>query len=104
MNWDSILTKTSRITAWIAILLVILFIITGYGMTKRIIDPDLAKYVHQKILPLPLFITLILHGGICARQSLRRWRVFRKQATSDLYVILLSGLLLLFFLWLYFLK
>lgn len=98
---DTGLAKLSRYTAWIAFVVILLFILTGYGMTKRIIDPDLAKFLHNKILPIPLFVSLLLHGGICARATFRRWGVFKSSVMIDLYVAAVGLVLLALFLWMY---
>jgi hypothetical protein len=96
-----VLTNLSRYSAWVAMLVVVLYILTGYGMTKRIIDPDLAKRLHQHVLPIPLFLSLILHGGISARGALRRWRVFKNPLSADAYAAVLGVVVLGLFVWLY---
>ena len=98
---DAGLARLSRYTAWIAFVVILLFILTGYGMTKRIIDPDLAKFLHNKVLPLALIVSLLAHGGICARSTLRRWGVFRSNVTIDLYVAAIGLVLFVLFLWMY---
>ena len=96
-----LLARISRWSAWVAFIVVLLFVVTGYGMTKRMIDPALAKLLHGKILPIPLFLALVLHSGISARHSLRRWKVFKSDVTTDLYVLFFCLFLLTFFAWLY---
>jgi hypothetical protein len=96
-----LLGRISRWSAWVSFVVVLLFIVTGYGMTKQMIDPTLAKFLHAKVLPIPLFLALVVHGGICARDSLRRWKVFKSDAAADLYVAAFSVFLLGFFVWLY---
>lgn len=98
---DTGLARLSRCTAWIAFVVILLFILTGYGMTKRIIDPDLAKFLHNKILPVALIVSLLAHGGICARATFRRWGVFKSNATIDLYVAAVGLVLLALFFWMY---
>jgi hypothetical protein len=96
-----LLTRLSRWSAWAAMLIVVLYIVTGYGMTKRIVDPDWAKRLHERWLPIPLFLTLLLHGGVCARGAARRWHVFRNAAAGDLYVLTVGIVLFGLFMWLY---
>ena len=95
------LKAASRWTAWIAFATIVLFIVTGYGMGKRIMDPALAKWLHVKILPIPLFISLVAHGGICARATMRRLNVFRSDSAASLYVAICCLVLLGLFAWLY---
>lgn len=95
------LMRLSRWSAWVALAMVALFVVTGYGMTKRVIDPDLGKYLHTKVLPIPLFVSLVLHSGLCARGALHRWHVFKGRLTADLYVLAAGLVLLALFLWMY---
>ena len=101
MSEAVVLSKLSRYSAWVVTLIIVLYIITGYGMTKRIVDPDWAKRLHQHILPIPLFVALLLHGGLCARGSVRRWRVFKHPLAGDLYVLAVGVILFGLFLWLH---
>jgi len=93
--------RLNRFAAWTALAAVILFILTGYGMTKRIMDPDLARLLHGRVLPVPLFIALILHGAVSARGALRRWKVFDNPRWADAYVAAASVALLVLFGWLF---
>jgi len=93
--------RLSRYSAWTATITVFLFIVTGYGMTKWIINPDFSRYMHEKVLPIPLFLSLLLHAGICARNALRRWQIFKSGLTADLYVMAVSIILLAVCLWMF---
>ncbi len=67
-----ILITLNRISAWILFVVIILYIVTGFGMTRQIIDPVFARYLHISVLPWPLFIFLGLHIIICFRNLYRR--------------------------------
>jgi len=99
---DKFLIKLSRFSAWILLVLMILYIISGYGITKGIIDPIFSKYLHDKLLAIPFFIFFVLHVGISTRYALLRWRIFKTKKAADFYVIILSIILLSLFLWLFF--
>jgi len=101
MKWVTFLARLNRWAAWIAIASCILFIITGYGMTKRIMDPDLATYLHLKVLPIPLFLGLLIHGGISMRHAMWRWRIFKNRRTDDIFVLIVALVFLALFLWMY---
>ncbi len=66
-----------------------------------IIDPIRAKYWHEVLLPVPTFAFFLIHVAISLKLTLIRWRV-ASQKWINIYVIILSLVLLLFFLWLYF--
>lgn len=102
MNIEKILFRLHRISCWAMMLLMFLFIISGYGMTKQIIDPVFATYLHVIILPIPFFLLFVLHVGIMVRGLLRRWKLFKDEKAADIYAIVFSLILLVFFLWLFF--
>jgi len=68
INFWRLVVKIDRYTQWVLLVLVLVFIITGYGMTKQIIDPVLATRWHINILPIPLFIFLGLHILPCLKR------------------------------------
>ena len=98
---DKFLIKLSRFSAWILLILIILYIVSGYGITKGIIDPVFAKYLHDKLLAIPFFIFFVLHIAISSSYALRRWRVFKTSKTANIYALILGLIMLILFLWLY---
>ena len=87
---------------WILLFLVLLFVLTGYGMTKHIMDPVLAKYIHGQILPVPLFVLFLIHILKPVRAQFKRWNIFKNERILDLYVYLLAFITLGLFFWLYY--
>jgi len=67
-----ILFKLHQISGWVLLLLTILFFVSGYGMKKQIIPIDLAIKLHNKILPIPFLIFLILHCLFPIKNLLKR--------------------------------
>lgn len=104
MSKEQLFVKINRFSAWCLLVLVFLFIVSGYGITKQIIDPVLAKYLHEELLPIPLFLFFLLHVGISIRYAFIRWKLFKNRKTGDIYVLVTSLIILVFFLWLFFSK
>lgn len=104
MTFNRFLIKLNRFSGWTLLVLIILFIISGYGMTKQIINPVTAKFLHDKLLPIPLFVFFLFHISFNARIAFRRWRVFKNEKAGDIYVLVVSLILFIFFLWLYFMR
>jgi len=96
------LIKLSRFSAWLLLVLIILFIISGFGMTKQIIDPVWATNLHNNILPIFLFTFFVLHVAINSSYALRRWKVFSNQKTIYAYILIFSLVLWAFFFWMFF--
>ncbi|MEI7998513.1 MAG: hypothetical protein WCH62_03295 [Candidatus Omnitrophota bacterium] len=94
--------RIDNIGVWVLLLLVLLFIFTGYGMTKHIMDPVLAKYIHGQILPIPLFILFVIHVLKPIHNQFKKWNIFKSEHTLDFYVYLLVFIFIGLFIWLYY--
>ena len=100
MNFNTFLIKLSRFCGWAMLFIMLTYIISGYGMTKEIINPFTAKYLHEVLLPIPFFIMLIIHVAVNARLALIRWK-WGSDKWISWYVVFLSLFFLIFFFWLY---
>jgi len=91
-------SKIDRFFAWILFLTVITYFISGYGMTKEIIDYALAVKLHDQILPLVIIIAFIIHGSYATRLALIRWKAWNvlvKIIWAIIFLGFLSGLIYL---------
>ena len=87
---------------WILLFLVLLFIMTGYGMTKNIMDPVLAKYIHTQLLPVPFFVFFMVHVLKPVYRQFKNWGLFKSERVLNSYVYLLGFIITGLFIWLYF--
>ncbi|MFH1857836.1 MAG: hypothetical protein ABH845_02900 [Candidatus Omnitrophota bacterium] len=97
-----LLAAIDRYGRWILLTIVLLFIVTGFGMTKHIIPPRLAREIHLDILPIPLFLLFLIHTFFPVRTQLLKWKIFKERKTADRFAYILFFTLLVLFLWLYF--
>lgn len=75
MNSDRYLLKLGRISAWILLVLMVLFIISGYAWEERIIMPlQQARWIHTQ-LDAGLVFFFLVHTLISVKFSLKRWKV-----------------------------
>ncbi|MBC7074328.1 hypothetical protein H5T58_03060 [Candidatus Parcubacteria bacterium] len=95
---NRILIKIDRICAFFLLLILILFIFSGYGMERGIFDFILSKKIHSLWLPIPFFFCFLFHSLVQIKFTLIRWG-----AKDDLFLnlILLFFFLVLLFLFLY---
>lgn len=98
---DRFLIKLNRFSAWALLVLVILYIISGYGIIKGIIDPVFSKKLHEEVLVIPFFIFFVFHVCISSSYALRRWKVFKGQRGAHIYSLIVGLILLSLFFWLY---
>jgi cytochrome b subunit of formate dehydrogenase len=71
------LLKIARISAWLLLPLMLLYILTGFALCGNLgmsgwMDPQTALYIHR-IFDWPLVAAFLIHTSITTYFSLRRW-------------------------------
>ncbi len=97
-----LLNKIDKFGVWILMCLVLLFVFSGFGMTKHIMDPVAAKYIHTQILPVPLLIFFCIHILKSVRNQFKKWNIFSNETAIDIYAYLITLIITLILIWLYF--
>ncbi len=87
------LIKIDRTAAWILFVSIFLYFLSGYGMTKGIIDRNFSLLLHENILPLIAITSFSIHTCLAIRLSLIRRRMWNKFS-----MFLLFSFYLIFFL------
>jgi hypothetical protein len=78
----------NRISAWVLLVFMILFLISGYAWWNRILlSLNSAKYIHTNLDVFLVFFFLV-HVLISIRFALARWRVGHGQVISLLLIII----------------
>lgn len=70
------LVQIDRVCAWSLIAIMIIFFISGYGMTRGFIPEKLAKLIHDNLLPIPGGIAFAFHSAYGMHIGLKRWKVW----------------------------
>jgi len=68
--------KIDRISAWILFVGMILYFISGYGMTKGFINPALATKLHLNYLTYFVMFGFIVHTYYAIHLAFKRWRIW----------------------------
>ncbi len=92
------LPKIDRIAAWVLMVVTILYAITGFGMTKGIIDYQLAQSFHLYSLGLIGLIAFLIHTSYAVSMALRRWRIwniYSKIILGLIYIVMTVSFLYL---------
>jgi len=71
------LLKIDHLSAWVLFAGMILYFISGYGMTKGIINPAFASRIHLGWLSAIIVVAFVFHTGFAIRLALIRWRIWR---------------------------
>ncbi|MDE1920874.1 MAG: hypothetical protein KGI24_05430 [Candidatus Omnitrophica bacterium] len=102
MLGGALLNRLDKFGMWILMAMVLGFVMTGYGMTKHIMDPVLAKYIHTQLLPLPLLIFFCIHVIKGVRNQFKKWKIFDNDRTLDIYAYALVLSVTAILIWLFF--
>ena len=94
------LVKLNRLTAWLLLILIIIYFLTGFDILKNLWRPEFSRWLHTKILPLPTLILVFFHALVGLKQFLLRNKLTNKFLSSILIIILiLTFFLLLYLFW-----
>jgi hypothetical protein len=86
LNTGRLLVKVNRFCAWMLLIFMIIFLISGYAWYNRTLLPlQMAKYMHTD-LDLFLVVFFLTHVLISIRFALARWRVGHGRLTSLLLI------------------
>jgi hypothetical protein len=75
---------------------VAVYFITGYGMSKGVISPDLSKLIHNSVPPIPAIAAFAFHSAYGIHVALKRWKVWRPAWAITLIVyvtVLITGVI-----------
>ena len=79
--------KLDRISSWTLLFVIILFAISGFGMTKGIISYNVATNLHFNILAPIGLIAFLIHTGWGIHLSFIRWGIWNKITKTLLITI-----------------
>ena len=85
------LIKLDRISAWVLFVAMILYFVSGYGMTKGLIAPDLARNLHLSLLTYIVVFAFIAHTCFAIHLALIRWNmwnIYTKLLLMCFYIVL----------------
>lgn len=88
LNLGRLLVKINRFCAWMLLIFMVIFLISGYAWTNRIILPlRSATYMHTH-LDIYLVFFFLVHVLISTKFTLARWRVGHERLVSGILVII----------------
>lgn len=87
-------SKLDRLAAWLLFVIIIIFAVSGFGMTKGLFDPSLAEKMHLGRLGIMGMICFVIHTGYAIHLALKRHRLWNKFSLILLlifYLALIAG-------------
>ncbi len=108
---NSPLPRFNRVLVWLTYVLLVFFVICGFGivnptlissLTGGILNHSLSSYLHTT-LALPVVVLLVIHGMIGLRSNLIRWGI-KEGIFLNGFVVSLGGFFVLLFVLLQFVR
>ncbi len=97
MNFNTLLKRIDRIVVWALLILFLVFMISGYMITRGFIDRYYGLLLHTE-LDLPIMLLFVIHVTVNMRSILTRWGL--RSSQSNLLSLALGSGLFLFVLYL----
>ncbi len=98
MNSDTLLKKIDRIIVWALLVLFLIFMISGYMVTRGFIHRYYGLVLHTK-LDIPIMMLFSMHFTINLKFILARWGI-KSEVLSSLIPLIVGSSLFLFILYL----
>ncbi|MFH0818586.1 MAG: cytochrome b5 domain-containing protein [Patescibacteria group bacterium] len=91
------LFKIDRISAWILFIGILFYFISGFGMSKGIIDPAFSAKVHMDYLSYIILIVFVIHTSFAIHLAFKRWHIWK--ASGILALVVFFVLFISFFIY-----
>lgn len=86
------LIKLDRISAWVLFFSMLLYFITGYGLTKGLISPSFSQKIHLDWFPLIILFVFTFHTSFAIHLAFRRWNIWNNFSATVLVLFFLTFL------------
>lgn len=71
-----IMIKLDRFFAWILFVSMLVYMVTGFGLTNGIINLDLSMKLHLEYLTYIFLVAFIFHSAWAIHLALKRWKMW----------------------------
>jgi len=99
-NLNLFFIKLDRIAAWILLAVILAYAVTGYGLTKGLINRETARSLHLAWLAGIGLAAFIIHTAHAVSLAFRRWHIWNRYSRFCLIVFYI--LLAAFFIYIHF--
>ncbi|MFA5070301.1 MAG: cytochrome b5 domain-containing protein [Patescibacteria group bacterium] len=91
------LIKIDRYAAWLLFICLLLYFISGFGLTKGIISADFATKMHLDWLSYIILVAFVCHTSFAIHLAFKRWRFWH--ASGKTILLLFYLIFISFFIW-----
>jgi len=80
------LIQIDRASAWVLLFSIITYMLSGYGLTKGIINSQISLFLHRNILPTITMIAFVGHTSLAVKNAMMRKKIWNK--VTKIFLIL----------------
>ncbi len=80
------LIQIDRASAWVLLFSIIAYMLSGYGLTKGIINSQISLFLHRNILPTITMIAFVGHTSLAVKNAMMRKKIWNK--VTKIFLIL----------------
>jgi len=70
-----LMSKIDRICAWILLFSIVIYVISGFDIQGRFLEPQISSLIHLKFLFLPAELAFMFHASYGMNFAFRRWKL-----------------------------
>lgn len=86
MENNKFVIMADRLSAWVLLACIILYAVSGFGMTKGLIDKSLANSLHLNYLAIITLIAFSVHTFWAVHLAFKRWRIWNNLSKAILLI------------------
>ncbi len=94
-----LMSRIDRISAWLLLIFLLLYFITGFDTVKRVLLPQVSSLIHLRLFVLPVLTVFAIHTSYAVHLALKRWKIWNvaTQVLLSFYIIGICTLAVLFY-------
>ena len=97
------MSRIDRICSWVLLFSIAIYVITGFDIQGRFLDPRLSSLIHLKFLFLPAELAFAFHASYAMSKAFKRWKLNRVLSLVCVIIfLLLNTAFILYYLYIQF--
>jgi hypothetical protein len=92
-----LMLRIDRISAWVLLFCIVLYILTGFDILRRLVNPQISSLLHLKYLFIPAQTAFAYHTSYAGRLALKRWNVANKAVIAILAIHVTANVALMIY-------
>jgi hypothetical protein len=92
-----LMLKIDLISAWILFICIILYILTGFDIQRRLLVPQISSLIHLKYLFVPAQISFVFHSSYAMNRAFKRRGLSNRLVIGAITIYITANLALMIY-------